>query len=351
MSPTGAEHETALFREAGEAPAAIARHLTETAAFIGRLVRAIRAFDPVFVVTCARGSSDHAATYAKYLIETTLGLATASYAPSIASIYGRALKLERALFIAISQSGGSADLVASAQAARAQGALTIAFVNETESPLAQACAWVVPLHAGREHSVAASKSYIASLAAIAHLVAHWAEDAGLQAGLAKLPEQLAAAWTLDWSPALAVLGGAGNSFMVSRGLGLGLAQEAALKCKETAQQHAEAFSAAEVRHGPMALVGKGFPVFMFVPKDRTRDVFVPLAADFVARGAAVVAAGARLDGALCLPSVGADIADVDPRLAPLCFAQSFYRLVNALALARGCDPDRPPYLKKVTITA
>jgi glucosamine--fructose-6-phosphate aminotransferase (isomerizing) len=167
----------------------------------------------------------------------------------------------------------------------------------------------------------------------------------LQAALPLLPEQLQRAWTCDWSPAVATLRDAVNLFVVARGFGLGVAQEAALKLKETCGLHAEAFSAAEVKHGPMALVRAGFPVLMFTQHDDTRAGIEELAAEFAARGAKVLLAGADARGATSLPTIAAH-----PVLEPLLAIQSFYRLAEALALARGLDPDRPPHLHKVTET-
>jgi glucosamine--fructose-6-phosphate aminotransferase (isomerizing) len=203
----------------------------------------------------------------------------------------------------------------------------------------------VPLHAGAEKSVAATKSYIASLAAVAQLVAHWSQDLALSASLAQLPAQLARAWRCDWSAGVAALTGAVNLYVVGRGFGLGIAQEAALKLKETCGLHAEAFSSAEVRHGPMALVGAGFPVLMFAQDGDTRAGIEALAAEFVARGARVLLAGGEAARATVLPTIRAPAV-----LEPVLAIQSFYAMANALSLARGLDPDCPPHLRKVTET-
>ncbi len=162
----------------------------------------MREFAPRAVVTCARGSSDHAATYARYLIETRTGLLASSAAPSISSLYASKPDLEGVLFVAISQSGASPDLLAAATTARNAGALVVALVNAEGSPLARAANHTIPLHAGLETSVAATKSYIASLAAIVHLVAQWTRDHELQGALEQAPEQLALAWQLDWGIAV-----------------------------------------------------------------------------------------------------------------------------------------------------
>lgn len=336
---------TAMFREAASAGAALReqhRRLVEPAQ---RLGEALRRLQPRVAVTCARGSSDHAATYAKYLVETRAGVITASAAPSVSSVYNAPQDLRECVFLAISQSGRSPDLLSAAAAARKAGALVVALVNAEDSPLAQAADHALPLCAGPERSVAATKSYLASLSAIAHVVAAWTQDRALDAALEAAPDLLERAWALDWTPAIERLRNARHLYVIGRGLGLGLAQEAALKCKETCGLHAEPFSGAEVRHGPQALLDDAFPALVFVQDDATRPGLESVAADWIARGVEVTVAGADVPGALVLPSITAD-----PALQPLLLAQSYYRLNNALAIARGRDPDRPPHLRKVTET-
>jgi glucosamine--fructose-6-phosphate aminotransferase (isomerizing) len=210
--------DTWLAREAAEAVAVAERQLTHYPHLMTDLGRRLRDLDPTVVVTCARGSSDHAATYAKYLIETRAGTPTASYAPSISSVYETPWrKLDGALFLAISQSGRSPDLVLSAEAARAAGAFVVSLVNDPESPLAIASDVAVPLLAGPERSVAATKSYIGSLLAILHLVAAWTEDADLAGAAADAPDALNRAWSLDWSAAAEPLRQASGLFVIGRG--------------------------------------------------------------------------------------------------------------------------------------
>jgi glucosamine--fructose-6-phosphate aminotransferase (isomerizing) len=339
--------QTLFYKEAGEAAAVAERQLAQLPALLGRLGKMLRATDPPVVITCARGSSDHAATFAKYLVETRALTPVASHAPSVSSVYSTAWKkLDGALFLAISQSGRSPDIIVSARSAREAGALVVAIVNDEGSPLAELADVAIPMLAGPERSIAASKSYIASLLAIVGLVAAWTEDDALDAALRGSPEILRLAWTLDWSPALAGLSAAGNLFVLGRGLTLAIAQEGALKLKETCGLHAEAYSAAEVRHGPMALVGPDFPVLMLVPNDEGREGFGPLARDFVGRGAQVFMVGDDGGDPVTLPIVP----NLHPALAPIAIIQSFYRFAAALSLARGLDPDRPPSLKKVTET-
>jgi glucosamine--fructose-6-phosphate aminotransferase (isomerizing) len=334
-----------MYSEAGQAPAVVRAQLAANAERVARLAEGLRRSPPRAVLTCARGSSDHAATFARYLIETRVGILTSSAAPSVSSVYEVTPDLEGTAMIAISQSGASPDLLAAVSRARSNGARIIAMVNAESSPLAQLADDLIPLGAGPELSVAATKSYIASLAAVVQLVASWAGDAGLAAALANAPDALARAFGLDWSAAVARLRDANNLYVIGRGLGLGIAQEAALKLKETCGLHAEALSAAELRHGPMALVRAHFPLLIFTQADETRAGVVQLAAELTAQGAAVLIAGAEVAQATVLPAETAH-----PVIEPLLYAQSFYRMTNALSLERGRDPDRPPNLSKVTET-
>jgi glutamine---fructose-6-phosphate transaminase (isomerizing) len=334
-----------MFGEAAQAPEAVRRQLQANQARITRLAQRLRQTPPRAVVTCARGSSDHAATFARYLIETRLGLLTSSAAPSVSSVYEAAPDLGGTVMLAISQSGTSPDLLAVVRGARAAGARVVALVNAQDSPLAQLADDLLPLHAGVERSVAATKSYITSLAAVVQLVASWAADAVLAAALAEAPVLLGRAWELDWSAAVTRLTAATNLYVIGRGVGLAIAQEAALKFKETCGLHAEAVSAAELRHGPMALVRAGFPLLVFTQNDESRAGVAQLASELGAQGADVLLAGASVPHTTTLPTLGAH-----PVIEPLLFAQSFYRMANALSLARGHDPDQPPHLNKVTET-
>ncbi len=341
---------TLMFQEAQQTAEVVAAQFARNEATIAALAADLRRDPPPFVATCARGSSDHAATYAKYLFETQIGVVTASASPSVGSVYEARQRLEGALYLVISQSGKSPDLLRNAEAAAQAGARVVALVNVEDSPLARLAQTVIPLHAGPERSVAATKSYLASLAAILQLGAHWSGSVALLEALPRLPDALRAAWGADWSPLTDGLVDAHNLFVLGRGLGLAAAQEAALKFKETCGLHAEAYSSAEVKHGPMALVGPGFPVLCFAQPDETEAGTLALAGEFRARGAQVWVSSAQAD-----PSAGPGqalplAAAPHPACAPLLTIQSFYRAINALALRRGHNPDVPPHLNKVTET-
>lgn len=345
--PGAATSETLMLREAREAPGIVARLIAENERACRALGERLRAAPPPFAVTCGRGSSDNAATFAKYHFEIRLGTVTASVGPSVRSVYGATPRMRGALFLAISQSGRSPDLLELAEAARAEGAVTVALVNDASSPLAALCETVLPLHAGPEHSVAATKSFIAALAAILQLAAHWRRDGALLRSLARLPDDLDAALRRDWSAGVPILAGAKNLYVVGRGPGFALAQEAALKLKEASGLHAEALSAAELMHGPLALAGAEFPVLVFCPGDEARAGIMELVHGLHELRVPVIVAGLRaVPGNVALP-----IGDgLDPHTAPLALIQSFYPLADAIARVRGRDPDNPPHLKKVTET-
>ena len=337
---------TRMFREAAEAPEMVHAQLLRNAPVVEALARRLRAAPPRAVVTLGRGSSDHAATFARYLIETKLGVVTSSAAPSVSSVYDASPGMEGMLCLAVSQSGRSPDLLAAAQAAAAAGALVVALVNDEASPLADLAELTIPLGAGPELSVAATKSYIAALAAAAQLVAFWLDDPTLRAALDGLPDLLAAAWARPWTAAPSRLAGVQGLYVLGRGVGFGVAQEAALKLKETCGLHAEAFSTAEVRHGPMALVGPGFPILAFVQDDETRPGVEAAIAACADKGADVMkVGGGDQPGVIRLPAP-----TTHPALEPIVFVQGFYRMACELAVTRGFDPDRPPHLSKVTET-
>jgi glucosamine--fructose-6-phosphate aminotransferase (isomerizing) len=268
-------------------------------------------------------------------------------------LYGVTQDVRGCLFIAISQSGRSPDLLASVSAAKASGATILALCNSADSPLMAAADLVVELRAGAEKSVAATKSYLASLAAIAGVVAAWTRDGVLEAALEQLPGLMDKSWPLDWSTALPELESAQNLYVVGRGLGLGAAQEIALKCKETCALHAEAFSSAELRHGPYTLLRKGFPALLVAQADATRAGIETLARELAHRGVPILLAGASADvganaaaaGVTLLPTI-----DAAAEIAPILLVLAAYRMIATLAVRRGLDPDRPPHLCKITET-
>jgi glucosamine--fructose-6-phosphate aminotransferase (isomerizing) len=310
------------------------------------LGRRLRSTNFNTALTVARGSSDHAAGYCAYLIMARLGRIVASLPMSLVTLYKSPLVTRDTLTIAISQSGQSPDVVEPIRYFRDGGATTVALVNDIASPLAQAAEWAMPLHAGKEVSVAATKSFITSLVAGARLVAQWQNDPELTEGLAALPDALAIAARADWSAAIEVLAPARNIMVVGRGISFPIALESALKFKETSALQAEAFSGAEIKHGPMALIEDGYPLLIFATRGPTQAGLVQLATEMRGRGANVLLA-APVDVAerdLTLPVAAT------PDLDPIVAVQAFYVMAAQLAEARGMDPDRPRHLSKVTKT-
>lgn len=333
--------EEALY--AAEAVAAQHMYADEALAALGRALAVER---PSLALTVARGSSDHAANYFAYLAMQRLGVPVVSLPMSLMTLHRAPLAVKGQLAVALSQSGQSPDLIDTMKALGAAGARTAALVNKHQSPLAAACEWVVPLCAGDEKSVAATKSYITSLSAVARLVAHWQADDALLAALANLPQRLTEATRQDWTPAVDALRDAERIMVVGRGLGFAVALEAALKFKETCAIQAEAFSGAEIKHGPMALIDDGYPLLIFAPRGPEQQGLIDLAEEMRGRGAKVLLAAPENIVSRDLTLALADDEALDPLLA----IQSFYLMAARLSEARGLNPDVPRHLSKVTCT-
>jgi glucosamine--fructose-6-phosphate aminotransferase (isomerizing) len=335
-----------MLKEAVSAADCVALQLSNDVERYAELGRKLRSTSFNSAVTVARGSSDHASSYLAYLIMSRMGRLVTSLPMSLITLYKSPLVTQGTLAVAISQSGQSPDVVEPIRYFRDGGATTVALVNDAASPLAQAAEWTMPLHAGKEQSVAATKSFITSLVAGARLVAEWQNDAELKEGIAALPDALRVAAQADWSKAIDVLAPARNIMVVGRGISFPVALEAALKFKETSALQAEAFSGAEIKHGPMALIDEGYPLVIFATRGPTQAGLVALAEEMRGRGARVL---------LAAPS---DIASRDltlpvaatPDLDPIVAIQAFYVMAAKLSKARGLDPDRPRHLSKVTKT-
>jgi glucosamine--fructose-6-phosphate aminotransferase (isomerizing) len=334
-------HEEAL--SAADCVALQLSNDVERYAALGRHLRSTHFHN---AVTVARGSSDHAAGYLAYLIMARMGRLVTSLPMSLVTLYKSPLRTEGLLAVSVSQSGQSPDVVEPIRYFRDGGAATVALVNDIDSPLSQAAEWALPLCAGTERSVAATKSFITSLSAGARLVAEWQEDAALKAGLAALPDALRRAAQADWSAALEVLAPARNIMVVGRGISFPIALEAALKFKETSALQAEAFSGAEIKHGPMALIEDGYPLLIFATRGPAQAGLVALAEEMRGRGARVLLAAPQDVPGRDLDLPVANHPDLDPIVA----IQSFYVMAAGLARARGLDPDQPRHLSKVTKT-
>ncbi|WP_187429744.1 Glutamine--fructose-6-phosphate aminotransferase [isomerizing] [Roseobacter fucihabitans] len=337
---------TQMRREVLEIPVAVDRLLHHGADEIGRAADAIRARSPAYMVSVARGSSDHVATYLKYVSELLTGTPIASIGPSIASIYKRKLNLEGSVCLSVSQSGKSPDIVEMARMARSGGALSIAMTNHSDSPLAQVADHTLNLHAGPEISVAATKTFVNSAVAGIWLLAEWAEDDALRAAIHELPQKLESAVHTDWPEARAALEGRNSIFCLGRGPASAISNEAALKFKETCQIHAESYSSAEVLHGPVSIVDGGFPVIALAAQDEAETALAGVADELAAKGATVFATSPTVRHATPLPAIRTGHALTDP----ITLIASFYAMVERTAASRGINPDAPRHLKKVTET-
>ena len=333
---------THMASEIAEIPASAARLLADAAA-ITQVAAAIRDHAPRFAAVCGRGSSGHVETMLRYLIETRMGIIAGHVAPSVVTIYGAQPEMRDGLFIVISQSGQSPDLVATARAARTGGALTLAIVNDAASPLAQACDLVLPVLAGPERAVTATKSVTNSLLACLLLVSEVSGDAGLRAAAGRMVTRFEAALTLDWRGWSDGLADARAVFVVGRGYGLASAREIALKLGEAAGIPAIALSAAELLHGPRAMIGPETPVLILRQQDATATGIDALQAELERQGRRVSIAGGACS---TLPWIGDD----DPLCDPVAMLVPAYMAIEQLARDLGRDPDAPPNLSKVTRT-
>ena len=337
---------THMRREIEEMPAAVERLLTQAGQNLEAAGKRLAEIDPRVVVTVARGSSDHAASFLKYAIELTTGVPVASLGPSISSIYGAKLKLAGAGCISISQSGKSPDIVSMAGLAEESGALTIALTNTPGSPLALGSDHAIDIAAGPERSVAATKTFVNSAVPGLGVLAHWSGDKELLDALDRLPAHLSKAVSCDWSPLAEALEGKSSLFILGRGPSFAMSNEAALKFKETSAVHAESYSSAEVMHGPLALVGPGFPVLSLAARDKAEQSSANVADGLADKGASIFATTNLVTKARRLPFA----ATGHPLTDPLSLITSFYAFVEAFARRRGFNPDEPRNLRKVTET-
>jgi glucosamine--fructose-6-phosphate aminotransferase (isomerizing) len=333
---------SAMARETAEIPAVAGRLLARTDMFAAIAERIERA-KPRIVVFCGRGSSGHAGVYLRYLFEARLGLLGSAAAPSVVTAYQRPPDMRDALFVVVSQSGRSPDIVKATEVARQSGALTLAIVNDENSPATAASELVLPIGAGAEHSVAATKSVVLSMIAGARLVAALARDDELKDCLQHLPARLSGVLGCDWSIWADRAAGAAVSFVVGRGYGLGCVREIALKVAEILRVPALGYSAAELRHGPRASITPATPVLVLRQNDQAAAAVDDLVRDLDDAGERAFTAGGA---AGTLPWIG----DGHPVCDPVVMLIPAYRAIEAAARRRGFDPDNPPYLSKVTRT-
>lgn len=335
--------------EIAEQPTMLQRILESQRDIIAPVVERLRAYDPHTVLLVARGTSDHAALYAKYLIETRLGLPTGLVSTSSYTVYGESNPhFEGVAWIAVSQSGGSPDIAESTRAARAAGALTISLTNTRSSILQDAAEIDLHLDAGEERAVAATKTYTASLLWLWLLIETWADgDLSAADGLP--------GWVGESIDIPAVFKVASRYRFVdklvttSRGFAYPTAREAALKLMETCYLSGHAFSGADLMHGPLAMIDEDRPVIAVIPEGRGGSALQPVLTSLRERGADVCVvgpAGVADDAGLQikLPS------GMPEELAPIAQIVPLQQLARLMALSRGYDPDHPRGLNKVTET-
>jgi glucosamine--fructose-6-phosphate aminotransferase (isomerizing) len=325
--------------ESQDAPNRVKEMLAQDGEAYAELGLRLRKLNPSFVGTVARGSSDHAAAYAKYLIPQCTGRVVASIPPSVVTVLDSALRMEGAFVLALSQSGGSPDILATLERARKGGALTASLVNQSGSLLAKAAEVALSQWAGEEKSITATKSVLCTLTGIARIAAAWSGDQALASGLEKLPPALRLAANVGMEIDDQLLKGISHAFVISRGLGYGASTELALKFKETCGIHAEAFSTAELRHGPREIVDRNFLVIaLALPGSGEIDV-IKASEEMKAQGARVLlVAEEKHNPDFALP------ASPDFRLAPLLALQLVYPWIARAAVALGRNPDKPKTL-------
>lgn len=329
--------QTLMAKEARQTPELMAQQLVNNQTKCEDIVNAIQAFQPEYVFIIGRGSSDHAGVFAKYLIEVELGIPVCSSAPSVFSVFDRTLNLSKALVLVISQSGGSPDIIAQTKAARQSGAMTVGLINVPNSRLSKELDAELSIGAGEENAVAATKSYLLTLSALAHLVACWNRDDTLLTNLKTLPDIMPQVFSLPSTIHPAHMATIKHCVILGRGFGYAVSREMALKMKEVLSVHAEAFSSAEFLHGPVTLTNSQLQTFSINVADESEVLHQEIIKDVTGRGSVPI------DLTTVLPGV-------HKRLSVLVSMLKFYIDLEAAARTLNKDPDNPPGLNKVTKT-
>lgn len=339
-------------REISEQPRVLERLLREGRAAAEAAARAIRRFGPEWVMVAGRGSSDNAARYAQYLFGAHNRLGVGLAVPSLFTLYAAPPRLSRTLTIGISQSGQSPDIVSVLSEARAQGAITLALSNVPDSPLAQAAEHRLPLLAGPELAVAATKTYTAQLLTLAMLSAALEDNPQRWAELSRVPAWLAdtLARNADSTAAVNDFREARQLVVLGRGFNYSTAFEVALKLKETSYLLAEPYSVADLLHGPVALIDRDFPVILIAPSGRALVDVLDLLSLLEQRGARVLAISNAPEILSRAPLHFELPVDVPEWLSPIVSVVPGQLFAGALALSSGQNPDRPRGLAKVTLT-
>ncbi|HCA87159.1 MAG TPA: glucosamine-6-phosphate deaminase [Streptomyces sp.] len=336
--------------EMAEQPAVLRRILDEGAPRIREIAEQIAARSPRFVLLTGRGTSDNAALYAKYLLEVRLGMPCGLTSMSTTTAYGARPDLTDVLVVTVSQSGGSPDLVASAEAAREAGAITLAVTNNADSALARASEFHIDVLAGAEKALPATKTYTAELLSLYLFVEGMA---GADGSAAKVLPELAQQ-ILDRGPEVKELAGryrfAERMVLTSRGYGYPTAKEAALKLMETSYIPALSYSGADLLHGPLAMVDNISPVIAIVTEGKGGQALQPVLDRLKDRGADLVVIGSREQVAAASAGFALPTENVAEEVQPILEILPLQMLAYEVTIARGQDPDAPRSLAKVTET-
>jgi glucosamine--fructose-6-phosphate aminotransferase (isomerizing) len=346
------DEKSLIEREILEQPEALRRLLDAERDHVREIAAAVRARQPKYIVFDARGTSDNAARYGQYLFGAFNRLPVVLATPSLFTLYDQAPDVSDALIIGVSQSGQSPDIVTVLEEGRRQGALTIAINNSPDSPLAQAAEFQIPLHAGREYAVAATKSYTTSLMALAMLSSALSGDDARFAELERVPdfvsqvtahaaETIAAAERYRYMNLCVVL---------SRGFNYATAFEAALKLKEMTYIIAEPYSTSDFKHGPVAMVDDGFPLIAVVPEGKVAGEMEEFLTNLKAQGAELIVISAR-ESALALAETALPLPrDIPEWVSPMVTIVPGQLFALGLTLSKRYNPDNPRGLRKVTLT-
>jgi glucosamine--fructose-6-phosphate aminotransferase (isomerizing) len=340
-----------MLAEMREQPQVLRRLLDEGASEIRRIAEEIAARQPRFVLLTARGTSDNAALYTKYLLEILLGKPVGLTSMSTTTAYGAKPDLSDCLVITVSQSGGSPDLVASTEAARQAGAVTLAVTNNPDSPLAAVSEFHIDIMAGPEKALPATKTYTASMLAL-YLLVEGLRGVDGRANAKQLPELAQA--VLDRQDEVRVLAGryrfAERMVLTSRGYGYPTAKEAALKLMETSYIPALSYSGADLLHGPLAMVDNISPVIAIVPDGKGGEALQPVLERLRGRGADLVVIGPEAEVSAASAGFVLPTAGVPEEVQPILEILPLQLLAYEVTIARGQDPDAPRALAKVTET-
>ena len=340
------QFQSKMYQEIQEIPDAVSNLLEVTDLAVDQLANQIKDQLPNFVFTAARGSSDHAAKFLKYLFEIYLGIPVVSLGPSICSIYSSKLSLNNTMCIGISQSGQSPDIISVINSAKNKECITASFTNDSNSPLAQKTKFSVPLQAGSEKSVAATKTFTSTLVVCLVLVAKVKKDVELLSAIYRLPEMLEKAIRIEWPELKNELESCNKLYTLGRGLSYSISSEASLKLIETCGIHASSYSSAEVLHGPVEIVDEYHPVIALISRDAAEQSIVNVCENIAERKAKVFGTSSYLNKSISLEFVDTG----HPFTDPIALIASFYPFVENLSLVRGKNPDQPSLLKKVTKT-